>query len=116
MRELPLWVFYLLGFLSVLIADVSQILLKKAAGREYKSFLKSYLNFRVIFAYSLFALSTVFNMIALKPLGLSKSPVWQAMGQVFVVFLSYFVLNEKITKKKLVGVGIIITGIIISAL
>ncbi len=111
-----LWVFYLLGLLSVLIADVSQLLLKKAAMREYSSFIRSYLNFKVVFAYGLFALSTVCSMFALRKLPLSLSPLWQSMGQVFIVLLSYFVLKEKITKKKLLGIAIIVAGIVISAL
>ena len=65
-----LWVFYLLGLLSVLIADISQVILKKAAGRKYPSVLRSYLNVRVIFAYFLFGLSTVCSLFALKRLPL----------------------------------------------
>ena len=110
------WVFYLIGLLSVLIADISQILLKKAASRDYTSVLKSYLNFKVIFAYFLFALSTVCSVIALKRLPLSMSPLWQSMGQVFVVLLSYFILKEKINNKKIIGIAIIIAGIVLSAL
>ncbi len=112
----PLWPFYLLALSSVLIADISQVILKKAAGRKYTSVLKSYLNVRVIFAYFLFGLSTVFSVIALRRLPLSLSPLWQAMGQVFVVLLSYFVLKEKIGRKKALGIGIIVAGIVLSAL
>ena len=38
------------------------------------------------------------------------------MGQVFVVLLSYFVLKEKIGPKKALGIGIIVAGIVLSAL
>ena len=112
----PLWVFYLLGLLSVLIADVSQIILKKAAGRKYGSVIRSYLNFEVIFAYFLFAVSTACSVFALKRLPLSLSPLWQSLGQVFIVLLSYFILKENIGRKKALGIGIIILGIVVSAL
>ena len=110
------WAFYLVGLLSVLIADVSQIILKKAAVEKYSSSIRFYLNFRVIFAYILFAVSTICSVIALKRLPLSLSPLWQSMGQIFIVILSYFILKEKINKGKLIGIGIIVAGIILSAL
>lgn len=106
------WVYYLFGLGSVLVADISQLILKKAAVREYKSWLRSYLNFQVIFAYGLFFLSTILNVLALRRLPLSISPVWQSMGQVFVALLSYFVLRERITRRKLAGMLLIICGIL----
>ena len=46
--------FTLLLLLSVFISAVSQILLKKSALEEHKSFIFEYLNFKVILAYFLF--------------------------------------------------------------
>lgn len=108
-----MWLYFLIALSSVLIADISQIILKKAATKHYDAWYKAYLNFPVIFAYSLFVVSTVCSVIALKKLPLSLSPMWQSMGQIFVVVLSYFFLHEKITKAKLTGIGIIILGIIL---
>ena len=92
-----MWLYFLIALSSVLIADISQIILKKAATKYYDAWYKAYLNFPVI----------------LKKLPLSLSPMWQSMGQIFVVVLSYFFLHEKITKAKLKGIGIIILGIIL---
>lgn len=108
-----LWLYYLLAIGSVLIADISQIILKKAAVKKYSKWYKSYLNFPVISAYGMFFVSTIFSVISLKKLPLSLSPVWQSMGQIFVVVLSYFVLHEKISRTKLHGILIIIIGIIL---
>ena len=44
--------------LGTFISAVSQVILKKAALKEYDSKLKEYLNFPVIFAYTLFVLTT----------------------------------------------------------
>jgi multidrug transporter EmrE-like cation transporter len=106
-------IYFGIAVLSVLIADVSQIILKKAATKDYESWYKSYLNFSVIFAYSLFVLSTICSVVALKKLPLSLSPMWQSMGQVFIVVLSYLFLHEKPGKKKLLGIAIIVLGIVI---
>ena len=102
-----MWLYFLIAISSVLIADISQIILKKAAMKPYDAWYKAYLNFSVIFAYFLFVVSTVCSVIA---------PMWQSLGQIFVVILSYFFLHEKITKGKLKGIAIIVLGIVIFSL
>ena len=111
-----MWLYFLIAISSVLIADISQIILKKAAMKPYDAWYKAYLNFSVIFAYFLFVVSTVCSVIALRKLPLSLSPMWQSLGQIFVVILSYFFLHEKITKGKLMGIAIIVLGIVIFSL
>ena len=49
--------------LSVFISSVSQIILKKAAGKVYDSTLKEYLNPMVIGAYAMFFCSVILTMI-----------------------------------------------------
>ena len=106
-------IYFVVALCSVLIADVSQIILTKAAVRHSPKRYKAYLTLPVILAYGLFVLSTVCSVVALRKLPLSFTPVWQSMGQVFVVILSYIFLHEKLNKNKLIGVGIIILGILI---
>ena len=55
-------IFLALG--SVIIASLSQLLLKKAAQKDHGSIIKEYLNLPVIAAYGLLGLTTVFNAIA----------------------------------------------------
>ena len=99
-----MWLYFLIAISSVLIADISQIILKKAAMKPYDAW------------YFLFVVSTVCSVIALRKLPLSLSPMWQSLGQIFVVILSYFFLHEKITKGKLKGIAIIVLGIVIFSL
>lgn len=108
-----IWPYLGIAVLSVLIADISQIILKKSATKEYGAWYKAYLNMPVIFAYTLFLASTVCSVIALKRLPLSLSPMWQSLGQIFIVIFSYLFLHEKPGKAKLTGIGIIILGIVI---
>ena len=110
------YLFFLIALASVLIADISQIILKKAALKTYDKWYLSYLNGPVIFAYFLFFLSTICSMIALRKLPLSLSPMWQSMGQIFVALLSFFILKEKLTKKKIIGIAVIIIGLFIFSL
>ena len=98
---------------SVLVATISQIMLKKSADRKYDRWIDEYLNFRVIFAYGLFFLSSLLTVYAYKFVPLSLGPVLEASGYVFVSVMGYFILKEKIGKRKFLGLVVIIAGIVI---
>lgn len=101
---------YILG---VLISSLSQILLKKSADIERETKLKEYLNFRTIFAYSLFLAATLCTMLAYKYINLSTGPILESIGYIFVALFSYYLLKERICTKKLIGLIIIVIGVII---
>lgn len=98
---------------SVLVASISQIMLKKSADRKYDRWIDEYLNFRVIFAYGLFFISSLLTVYAYKFVPLSLGPVLEASGYVFVSVMGYFILEEKIGKRKFLGLVVIIAGIVI---
>ena len=98
---------------SVFIASISQIILKKSSGKHYDSFIKEYLNPRVIIAYTLFFGTTFVSLYAYKGLPLSMGPILEATGYIWVALLSFLVLKEKITVKKLAGLIVIIAGIVV---
>lgn len=98
---------------GVCIAGVSQIVLKKAAQKQYSHWIFQYLNVRVILGYGLMVASTLCTVFAYKTIPLSMSPAWDAFGQVFVAFLSWGILGEKISKRKAIGLAVIIVGILI---
>ena len=114
MSELAIYSLILVS--SSLISSVSQIMLKKSAQREYPSKLKEYLNPLVIIAYGLFFGTTFISMYALKVVPLSMAPILEASGYIFVAILSYIFLKEKMTKRQLLGMGLIIVGIVVYSL
>ena len=99
--------------ISVLVSSVSQILLKISAGKTYDSKIKEYLNAPVIIAYGLFFLSTMVTVLAYKYVDLSLGPVLEATGYIWVTLLGYLILKEKVSRKKLLGLVVIIVGIIV---
>lgn len=108
---------YILVFLlSVVIASISQIILKTSANKTYESKLKEYLNFRVIFAYFLFFLSSLITVLAYKKVPLSMGPMLEATGYVWVSVLGYIFLHEKIGKRKAAGLVVIIIGIVVASI
>lgn len=98
---------------SVFISAVSQIILKTAANKTYESTVKEYLNFRVIFSYGLFFLSTILTMIALKKVPLSMQPILESTSYIYVSVMGYFLLKERFSKRKLLGLALILLGIFV---
>lgn len=113
MMNKKLMVYVFIFLFSVFISAVSQIMLKKSAQKTYETRLKEYLNPLVIFAYAIFFLSSLVTMMAYKVVPLSMGPILEASGYVFVSVLGYIFLKERISKRKLLGMGVIIGGIIL---
>ncbi len=109
-------IFSLIFLVSVLISSISQVMLKTSANKSYKNRILEYLNPRVISAYALFFLSTVVTVIAYKYVPLSSGPILESAGYIFVAVLGYFFLHEKLSKKKLIGMGLILVGIALFSL
>lgn len=104
---------YILG---VIVSAIAQILLKKSADVKRESKIKEYLNFKTIFAYAIFFGATLCTVFAYKYVPLSMSPILGATEYVFVAILSYYLLKEKISKKKLIGLVTIVIGVLIFSL
>ena len=108
---------YMMIFIaSVFISSVSQTILKTSANQQYESKIKEYLNPKVIIAYGIFFISSLVSVVAYKGVPLSFGPILESSGYIFVSLLGFFVLHEKIGKRKLLGLAIIILGIVVYSL
>ncbi len=103
----------LLVVLSTLISSFSQILLKKAAQKTYPSKLREYLNPQVITAYCIFFACTLITMYALKVVPLSATPILESSGHIFIAILSYLFFRERLDRRQLLGVFLVLSGIVI---
>lgn len=99
--------------ISVLIASISQIILKKSADKKHKNIIREYFNFQVIIGYGLLFLSSILTIISLKGLPYKSVPIIETLGYMYILILSKIFLQEKLTKKKIYGNVIIIIGIIV---
>jgi len=109
--------FYIALFLvSVLVASFSQILLKKSASKNHAKVIDEYKNKTVISAYMLFVVSTLLTMFAYRVVNLSLGPILESIGFVYVAIMSRLILKEKITRKQVMAICLIMSGIIISIL
>ena len=105
---------YILVFiLSVCIASISQILLKKSANIERKNRIEEYLNVYVISSYGLLFVSTLLTLYAYTKVKLSTGIVLETISYILIPILSYFIIKENIEKRQIKGIILIIVGILI---
>jgi small multidrug resistance pump len=98
---------------SVVIASFSQILLKVSAGKKHESFIKEYLNVRVIVGYGMLVVSTLLTILAFRGMEYKNGPVIESAGFILVMLLSWWILKEKITFRIVLGNVLIAIGIVV---
>lgn len=106
-------IFMLVMIFGELLASISQVLLKKSAQKEYPSRIREYLNFLVIGGYGLLVVSMFVGILCYKHLGYMGTVIMEPVAYILVMILSRLVFGEKFTKNKLIGMGLIITGIVV---
>jgi small multidrug resistance pump len=98
---------------SVIIASVSQILLKKSAKLEHPSFIKEYLNWHAMAGYCLLGLSTILTVLAFRGMEYKNGPILESLGFILVPLLSVWLLKEKLTRLGVAGYVVIIIGVMV---
>ena len=107
-------IFYLVVILGVLASSASQLLLKKSASVEHRSAIYTLLNWRVILAYFVMAVVLVTNIYAMsKGVQLKDMPILEASGYIFVPLLTWLFLHERIDRRTLASIGLILAGIVV---
>lgn len=97
--------------LGVFISAISQVMLKKAALREYKNHLAEYLNPLVICAYALFVGTTFLSVLAYKGIPLSMGPILEATSYIYVTVFGIVIFKERMTPRKWLALALILIGI-----
>lgn len=92
---------YVLAFLAVFVASLSQILLKQSAEMEHKNFIFKFLNWRVILGYGLLFGTTILNVFAYRGVELKVTPMIESTGIIWVTILAVFLLGERRRKEEL---------------
>lgn len=102
--------------LGVFISAISQVMLKKAALKKYDNWLMEYLNPLVLVAYILFFGTTFLSIIAYRGIPLSMGPILEATSYIYVTVFGVTIFKEKLNRKKILALLLIICGIAVYAL
>ena len=104
---------YVLAFLAVFVASVSQILLKQSAQMEHKNIIYKFLNWRVILGYALLFGTTIINVFAYRGVELKVTPIIESTGIIWVTILAVWFLKERPSKRALLSIAVTVIGIIV---
>lgn len=102
--------------LSALLAAYSQVLLKRSAGEKYGHWIREYLNIKVFIGYALLASTIFLNIYAYRGVDYKLGPILACLSYVFVLIFSTIIFKEKITRNKLIGTALILSGIVVFSL
>ncbi|MBR6594384.1 MAG: EamA family transporter [Clostridia bacterium] len=103
--------FYLLVVFNAFASAVSQILLNVSARKAHRGKLYEYLNPWVIASYGILFCVLALNVFAERYIPLKVAHAIAAVTYLFVALLSRLVFKEKITRRKALGLLLIIGGI-----
>lgn len=103
--------FVMIYLSSVLVAAISQVLLKKEALKPHKNVIMEYLNPMVIIAYIFFLGTTVLSMLAYKGIPLSLGPILETTSYFYITIFGVAIFKEHLTKRKVFALVLIIAGI-----
>jgi len=98
---------------GVFLDSVTQLMLKKSALKTYPNRIREYLNPLVLTAYFLSTANTFVVTRTYSELPLSMGPILEASGYLFVTFWGVTVFKEKLGKKKIIALLLIIAGILV---
>ncbi len=104
----------ILTFFAVLLTGIGQTLLKIGSTQQCNkknSVMAVYLNLPTLLAYGLFLFITILSVIAMKEIPLKILTSITSLGLVVVVGLSWGLLNEKVTKRMVIGILITFLGV-----
>lgn len=100
---------------GIFISSLSQVILKKAAMKQYHSPVREYFNLKVILAYMMFAVSVFCTVIAYRGIPLSMGAALESTGYLYITFFGVKIFNEKMNIRKWTALAFIVTGIIVYA-
>lgn len=107
-------IYYILVILSVFAAACAQMLLKQGARQGYFGFCRQYLNPWVIGGYAIMAGSLALNIWCMsRGVQVKEVSTIEAMSYLFVPCLAFILFKEKITLRKGIAIGVIISGVIL---
>ena len=104
-------IYYIVLLIMTMFGSVASLFLKKASGS--KSLIDMLKNINLYIGGFLYVSSAVLNIWLLKILDYSIILPLTSLTYIWTMVLSYFILKEKITVKKIAGVCLILVGAII---
>ena len=107
-------IYYIVLLVMTMLGSVASLFLKKASGSN--GFVDMLKNINLYIGGFLYVSSAVPNIWLLKILDYSVILPLTSLTYIWTMVLSYFILKEKITVKKILGICLVLIGAVIISL
>ncbi len=104
-------IYFILLISMTMIGSIASLFLKKASSS--KNIIEILKNYNIYIGGFLYLSSALLNIYVLKYLDYSTVLPFTSITYIWTMVLSYLILKEKITSKKIIGVVLIIFGAIL---
>lgn len=105
---------YIIVVVSVFVASIAQMMLKKGATISHSSFLKEYLNVWVLGGYTLMGISMLVNIFAMsRGVRVKEVSIIESLSYLFVPVLSWILFKEGISLRKWLSIVVILIGMFV---
>lgn len=101
-------IYFICLLVMTMLGSVASLFLKKASGAD--GIISMIKNINLYIGGLLYLVSAVLNIWILRYLEYSVVLPLTSLTYIWTMILSYIILKEKISKKKIVGVGLILIG------
>jgi multidrug transporter EmrE-like cation transporter len=103
----------LLVFLASFIGSFGAVFLKFGAGRLHRDLKTLIFNWRLALGVGLYLLSFVFYYLGVREGELSVLYPMVSLGYIWTLVWSHFFFKEPVSRRKVAGLALIITGIVV---
>lgn len=106
--------YILLIILNAFMSAFAQVLLKKAAIKNYSTIIRQYFNIYVILGYFIYFAVLLINIYAMRYIKISiVTTISEALPFLLSIILGHYIFNEKINNYKIAGMILVFVGIIV---
>lgn len=106
---------WIIMMLSVFLASIAQIPLKKSAIRSENIDARYFVNVNTATGYAMMFIASLLSFWSIRKLGIQTAAMIETTGYVYVIIIGRFVFKERFTIRSLLACAFIIGGIIIYA-
>ncbi len=106
----------LLVFLASFLGSFGAVYLKSGAGRLHRELRTLVFNWRLALGVAFYLLSSFFFVLALRKGELTVLYPMVSLGYIWTLLWSRLFFKEAVTRTKVVGIGLVLTGIVLLSL
>ena len=104
-------IYYIILIGGTMLGAAASMFFKQASEKE--QMIKAFLDLRLYIGGFLYLASALVDIYVLRFLDYSAALPFTAVTYIWTMLLAYFFLKEKISKKKILGVGMILLGAVL---